>query len=217
MRLDFDEIDELKYQLESITELRPFKTEFKTITKRTPVKTAAKPASQRRRGRTRTRTKYKTQKITEEQQQIQQTKDFAKLLHSALIDTSILAKPTIESDIRKESALKYTGMWASGKVNINTAPRHVLEAVFSFGGNAVDIAQEIIERRRNQPFKNIEELKKELLRYSVAIEKGERFIITESNFFTIKVTASSGSAKAYAIIAIIKSQQKTETIGLITG
>ncbi len=140
-----------------------------------------------------------------------------RLLHSSLIDTEVLARPTIISERRKESALKYMGMWGSRKVNINTAPRHVLEAAFTFGGDADEIAEEIIQRRRIKPFTNIEELKRALFGYSNAIEKCEKYITTASSFFTIKVTAVSGVARTSAVIAIMKEGKKIQKIAVISG
>lgn len=217
MGLSFEEIDSLKEQLEEVAEIKPFKIEFKPITKRTPVKRATTRGSTRTRRRRTSRTRYRTQTTSVAQQQVRQTKDFAKLLHSSLIDTEILARGTIVSESRKESTLKYTGMWASAKVNINTAPRHVLEAAFTFGGDADDIAEEIIEARRVKPFESIEDLKKDLFRYSSSIEKCERFITTTSSLFTIRVTAESGVAEAAAVIAITKQGGKVQRIGLISG
>ena len=93
-------------------------------------------------------------------------------------------------------------MWGSGKVNINTAPRQVLEAAFIFGGDADFIAEEIIQRRRRKPFKDIDELKEKLFRYSGSIEKCKDYIVTTSDFFTIRVTGISGVARASAVIAV---------------
>lgn len=206
------EFDPLIEQFERIKEIKTFKLAFKpmVITKKEQV--TSKTTRTRGRGR---RPRIKTRKIT-----IPATShiaDFAKLLHSPLIDAETLARPTIVSDNRKESALKYLGMWGSNKVNINTAPRHVLEAAFVFGGDEVEIADEIIERRRHKPFADIEDLKKVLLEYSVSIRKSEKYITTVSNFFTIKVTATSGVASASAVIAIIKQGAKTEKIAVIDG
>jgi len=109
------------------------------------------------------------------------------------------------------------GMWGSQKVNVNTAPRHVLEAAFIFGGNEVEIAEEIIQQRRQETFKNIEDLKKVLFRYSDSIDKCEKYITTVSGFFTIKITAVSGVAKASSIIAITKDGGKVKRIAVING
>jgi type II secretory pathway component PulK len=108
-------------------------------------------------------------------------------------------------------------MWATSKVNINTAPRHVLEAAFAFGGDADIVAEEIIQRRRIKPFASIDELRQELFRYSDSIEKSKRFITTTSRIFTIKVTATSGVAKASAIIGIAKDGKKVQRIAVISS
>ncbi|MBA7630330.1 hypothetical protein ES703_37851 [subsurface metagenome] len=208
------QVDSLNRQLKEISEIKSFKLDFKPIKKRTPIKGRTRSG---RRGRSRTTTRYKTTTISASEQAARQAADFAKLFHSSLIDTEVLARPTIVSESRKESALKYTGLWASRKVNINTAPRHVLEAAFTFGGDADKIAEEIIQRRRIKPFTNIENLRKSLLRYSDSIEKCKKYITTVSSLFTIKVTAVSGAAKASAIIAITKDGKKIERIAVISG
>ena len=208
------QIDELKDQLKQISEIKPFKLGLKPITRveRTPISTRTGTPTRTR--RTRTPRVRMTRTIIPVSAQIA---DHAKLLHSSLIDTEVLARPTIISERRKESALKYMGMWGSRKVNINTAPRHVLEAAFTFGGDADEIAEEIIQRRRIKPFTNIEDLKRALFGYSNAIEKCEKYITTASKFFTIKVTAVSGVAKASAIIAITKEGKKIVKIAVISG
>ena len=217
MGLTFEDIDSLKEQLVQLGEIKPFKVEFKPITKRTPVKTKTSGANRRTQSRRTRRTRYRTKTITVDQQRLSQTKDFAKLLHSSLIDTELLARPTIISESRKESALKYAAMWGSAKVNVNTAPRQVLEAAFTFGGDGEQIAKEIIQTRRIKPFETIEELKKELLQYSTSIDKCEKFITTTSDFFTIKVTAQSGVAEASAVIAVTKQGNKIQQIAVLPG
>ncbi len=208
------QIDELKDQLAVISEIKPFKLNLSSITKveRTPISTRTRTTTRTRRTRT-PRVRVKRTKIPVSAQ----LADYAKLLHSSLIDTEVLARPTIISERRKESALKYMGMWGSRKVNINTAPRHVLEAAFTFGGDAEEIAEEIIQRRRTEPFMNMVDLKRALLGYSTAIEKCEEYITTSSKLFTIKVTAVSGLAKTSAIIAITKDGKKIEKIAVISG
>ncbi len=203
------QIDSLKQELKEISEIKTFKLDFKPITK--SVITRA------RRGRTRrTRTVQRRTTKTIAPASVH-TADFAKLFHGSLIDTEALARPTIVSESRKESALKYMGLWASSKVNINTAPRHVLEAAFTFGGDADEIAEEIIQRRRIKPFTDIEDLRKSLFRYSDSIGKCEKYITTASRFFTIKITAVSGVAEASAIIAVTKDGKKIERIAVIFG
>jgi hypothetical protein len=221
MGMDLAEIDVLKEDLKDIAEILPFKLEFKPITKtvKVPVTTPKTPASSRssRSRRTTTRTRVKKQTISVADQIARQRTAFSKLFHSSMLDTEILARPTIESESRKESALKYTSLWASHKVNINTAPRHVLETALIFGGDADKIAQEIIQLRRIQPIESIDDLKSALFGYSDSIADCEKYITTTSNFFTIRVTAVSGIAKASAVAAIAKDGKKVKPIAVVSG
>ncbi len=205
-------IEKVKNQLEEIGEIKPFKIKFSSITKlkKKPVATARARTTRT----TRTRTVRTT--ISAAQQENAQNVDFAKFFHSSMLDTELLARPTIESEERNESALKYIATWASTRVNINTAPRHVLEAAFIFGGNEVKIADEVILKRRIKPFKDIDDLKKQLFAYSDSIEKCERFITTESNLFTIKITAVCGLAETSTVIAVKKQGKKITRIAVIS-
>ena len=214
MNVESEQIDSLKEQLEEISEIKPFKLEFKPIkiVERRATKTKSRRRTRRgRRSVSQRRTVRKTIPASVH------VADFAKLFHSGLIDTDTLGRPTIESESRKESALRYMGMWASRKVNVNTAPRHVLEAAFTFGGDADTIAEEVIQRRRIKPFDDVEELRKSLLRYSDSIEKCQKYITATSNFFTIRVTAVSGVARASAVIAITKEGKKMGKIAVLSG
>jgi hypothetical protein len=217
MEVNEVQIDSLKDQLKEISKLRPFNVDFKPISRleRVLVKT---PTTSRSRSRTRA-PRMQTKRTTESvvQQIAKQSVDFAKLCHSTLLDAEVLAQPIIISESREESALKYMGMWATMKVNINTAPRHVLETAFIFGGDADQIAEEIIQRRRIKPFANLDELKQELFRYSSAIEKCEKYIMTASRVFTIKITVVSGVAKTSAVIGVIKDGQTVQRIAVISS
>lgn len=206
MGFDRSGIDSLKVQLKQIGEIKTFKLEFE------PAKTTVSIPS-----RTSRTTRVASKTVSAADQTARQNTDFARLLHSSMIDRELLARPYIEG--REESALKYIGMWASRTVNINTAPRHVLEAAFAFGSpsDAPAIAGEIIRARRVQPFTDIESLKQSLPRYSDSIRRCEKFITTTSEFFTIKVTAVSGVAKASAVAAVTKEQGKPKVVAVITG
>jgi DNA uptake protein ComE-like DNA-binding protein len=210
MDMNYSQIDSLKDQLEAVSEIKGFRHEFK------PVQQTVTTRSRRRVGRRRRRPATRQVTKTVDPPHVH-LNDFAKLFHSPLIDIETLAMPTVISDNRKESALKYTCLWASNKVNINSAPRHVLEAAFVFGGDQVEIAEEIIQQRKNKPFKDVEELRKSLLRYSDSIEKSKQFITTASDVFTIRVTATSGLAKTSAVIGIVKDKKKFIKIGVISG
>jgi hypothetical protein len=219
MGLDLMQIDSLREQLKQIGEIKPFAATFKPITKtvRTPVPTTTRTSSRSRTSRTRRTPRITRTTVPVSKQISDQTTHFAKMLHSSLIDTGPLEKPTIVVGDRKEYPLKYIGLWGTRQVNINTAPRHVLEAAFIFGGYQVEIAEEIIRQRQQDPFGNIDDLKNKLSRYSESIGICEEYITTESNFFTIKITSRSGVAGASSLIAITKDGDKVTRIAVING
>lgn len=219
MGMDFMQIDSLREQLKQIGEIKPFAISFKPITKtvRTPVPTTTRTSSRSRTSRTRRTPRIQRKMIPVSKQISDQTTHFAKMFHSSLIDTEPLEQPTIVVGDRKEYPLKYIGLWGTRQVNINTAPRPVLEAAFIFGGNQVEIAEEIIQQRQQEPFENIEDLKGKLSRYSESIGICENYITTESKFFTIKITSTSGVASASSMIAITKEGDKVTRIAVING
>ena len=130
--------------------------------------------------------------------------DFAKLIHSSIIDLEMLATPMYDDDGRDESIRKYLGLWGAAKVNINTAPRHVLEAAFTFGGESEDIAAEIIRLRREKPFTNSEDIKERMYGFNDSIQKALPYITFNSEIISIKVVATSGKAKSTYIAAVRK-------------
>jgi len=214
--LSAEQIGALKTELNEIGKIKLFAVDFNPINRavKTPIKTTTSSKSGTSNA---PRVRVTRQTVPVDEQISEQTIHFAEIFHSSLIDTEALARPTIAGPRRNESALKYMGMWGSMKVNINTAPRHVLEAAFIFGGDEVKIAEEIIQRRRIEPFANIQDLKTALFRYSDSIGKCESYITTVSRFFTIKVTSVSGVAKASSVIAITKDGEKVERIAVING
>lgn len=215
--LDAEQIESLRLELSQIGQIKPFKLDFKPIT--TVTRTPTRSRSTRTKSTTRKTPVSRVQRsvITVPKQIFEQTTHFAQLIHSSLIDTEALARPNIITGDRKESALKYMGTWGSQKVNINTAPRHVLEAAFIFGGNEVEIAEEIIKRRREEPFADTADLKNALARYSDSITKCEKYISTKSTLFTIKITAISGVAKASSVIAVTKNGKNITRIAVINS
>jgi hypothetical protein len=217
--MDFIQINSLREQLQQIGEMKPFAISFKPKTKvvRSSVPTTTRTASRSRISRTRRTPRITRTTIPVSKQISDQTNHFVKMFHSSLIDTESLEQPTIVVGDRKEYPLKYIGLWGTRQININTAPRPVLEAAFIFGGNQVEIAEEIIQQRKQEPFTNIEDLKNKLSRYSESIGTCEEYITTESNFFTIKITSTSGVASASSVIAITKEGDKVTRIAVING
>jgi len=233
MQMQPEEIDSLKAQLKKIKKIKEFKLKLapvimvikkprlnadeNTASTRSRRRSTRRRRSRRdRRSRSR-RTSGTTTTVKIKRPPIGHTRDFSKLMHSPLLNTEMLAKPLIKSDDRTESALKYLSLWGTWQVNINSAPRQVLEAAFTYGGDAVDIAEAIIQERKYEPFVDIEDLKRRLIQYSDSIEKSKAYITTESTVFTIKVTAISGVARVSATAAIKRINGKIEKIGIISN
>lgn len=221
MGYEAKEIEALKEGLVEINEVRPFKVTFETTTASTATATAASLRSRVSRSRT-TKTSVQRSSVRRtvpvSEQIEQQNAIFGQLFHSSLVDADLLARPSVASESRDESAMRYLGLWATRTVNINTAPRHVLEAALTFGSiaDAPKIAEIIIRERQQKPFSDIEELKKSAYQYSDAVEKCKDFITTTSTVFSVRVTAVSGVAKAVAVAAVSKDGQKIKQIGVIS-
>lgn len=219
MQMDFVEIEELADQLQEVKDIKSFTINLKpiTTTKRVTKPKRSTPQSRRRSRRPSRRRSTKTTTTKTKRPAIAHTTDFAKLLHSSVIDFETLATPLPDVGDRYESPLKYLALWGSQRVNINTAPRHVLEAAFTFGGDAEGIAEEIIQRRREKPFKNIKDLEKSLYRYSGSIRKTKPYITTASVFFAVKVAAVNGNAKTSTVATVIKRGRNIEPIAMISN
>ncbi|MFH1615080.1 MAG: hypothetical protein ABIG61_08370 [Planctomycetota bacterium] len=218
--MGYDQTEQITAQLSEISEIKKFKLDLKdvkVVSSEGSAKKVVEEKTSRQSRRSRRRTIRRASKSPETQIRpaIAHTSDFARLFHSSLLDSESLARPTIETEDRRESTLKYMGLWGTQRVNINTAPRHVLESAFSFGGDAEGIADNIIKIRRMKPISDVNEARSEILRFSDSFEKAGKYITTESTFFTIWITATSGSARASAVAAVKKQGEKTERIGVI--
>lgn len=216
-----EEIADLNRDLAAIAKAKRFKTEFKE--EKTDVPVEADPRARPTRSTpkatsaaaARRTTGKKTVTVAEQIQQ--QNTEFATLFHSSLLNTALLSRPSIASDSRQESAMKYLGLWSARHVNINTAPRNVLEAAVSFGSvmHAPKIAETIIQQRKIKPVEDVNEIKQAMLGYSDSIEKCRDYLTTASTVFTIRVTAVSGAAQATAVAAVGKEGDKIKQIAVI--
>ncbi|MBW8015255.1 MAG: general secretion pathway protein GspK [Planctomycetes bacterium] len=221
MQMEDEHIETLMMQLEEVKKLKPYSKNLKpivTLEKTTPSRTSRTsrtPRTSRRLSRPRTSTRTVTTKKT--RPATGHTSDFARLLHSSLIDTTILSIPLPDTGERHESALKYLALWGSQKVNINSAPRQVLEAVFTFGGDQEDIADAIIQQRQIKPYKDIKDFKEQNYGFSDSIRKAEPYIVTESSFFAIEVTAVCGNAIVSSVATVKFEKGKPETIAIISN
>ncbi len=214
------EIGQMTESLGKIGATKPFKTEFKLEAEPAD---AQPPATRITRpppgtGTTAVRRTPARKPVTVDQQIDRQNREYASLLHSSLIDRDLLLRPSIVSDTRKECAMKYLGLWGTRHVNVNTAPRQVLEAALTLGSvaNAPKIAAAIIERRQTKPIADVNELKQAVPRYSSAIDDCKNFLTTTSTVLTIRVTAFSGVAKVTAVAAVNKVGDKMQPIAIIS-
>jgi hypothetical protein len=219
------EIDALKDDLTAVAAVRPFKTSFEPIREQPATTARLRTGVIRGAGRTTAASRTATARraatattVSVADQIQQQRVDFAKIFHSSLIDADLLSRRSLESDSRKESAMKYLGLWGTSTVNINTATRNVLEAVLCFASiaDAPKIAQEIIVKRQVAPFDSVDDLKRELMRYSSAIETCEDFLATSSTIFMVRVTAVSGLATANAVAAVTREGETVKTIAVMS-
>jgi hypothetical protein len=190
MQMDPIETLQLLEQLEDVEDIKRFTINPKPIN----ITQKAKKQSRKATSRTRSRSRKSAAKAKKTQKKtlpvIVHTTDFAKLLHGSAIDLQSLAKPLLDTGNRNESPLKYMALWGSQRVNINTAPRHVLEAAFTFGGDAEDNSE--------------------------SIKKTKNYITTASTFFAIKVTARQGRAKTTTVATVVKQGRKIQPIAVIS-
>lgn len=213
------EIDSLNLDLSRMGNIKPFKTQFQPETE--PVEP---PASIRGRisrtpaASTAVRRTMSRKPVSAEEQMGRQNKEFAKLFHSALVNRDLLSRPSIVSDSRQECAMKYLGLWATRHVNVNTAPRHVLQAALTFGSvaDAPRIADQIIEHRREKPVADVNELKQAVLRYATAIQDCGDFLTATSSVFSIRVTAVRGVARVTMLAAVSNEGDKVVPIAVIS-
>ena len=148
---------------------------------------------------------------------IAHTTDFAKLFHSSLIDQDRLNLPLADRGAadREETMLKYIGLWGSQRVNVNTAPRHILEATFVMAmssSEAVKMAQAVIVQRQTEPFTKIEDIKEAGMLDTDTFNNLRNYITTTSTFFKIRGVSRSGNAMATAVAAVVKEGSKAETL-----
>ncbi|MFA6176053.1 MAG: hypothetical protein WC765_05695 [Phycisphaerae bacterium] len=220
MQMTQSDIDPLIKELGDIKEIKTFSVELKpVVTVSSQSKTTSDAnntsAARRRASRRASSRRAKPQTVQQTRPQIGHTMDFAKIMHSPMLDLETLAMPVNQDENRSESALKYISLWGTDKVNINTAPRNVLESAFTFGGDAAKIADAIIKERRIEPFKDVNDISKRLMSYTGSIDKCKPYITAKSDFFSVRVKAVSGTAVVCATAGIKKESGKFQKIGII--
>ena len=214
MGADEDQIKDFMDTMDFIAKTKTYNFHLKPIkiTEKKPV-TTRRSKSRSRSSRRKKSTRYRT--VTTNRSVYKHRMDFAMLFNN-YVDKRMLKDDIVGWGLNGENALKYLGLWGSYKVNINTAPRNVLEAVFSFGGDGDQIANGIIERRMEKPFKSIKELKEVMYGYTDSIDKVKEMLTTESILFTIRVRAKCGNAVTESISTVIKARSTVRKIATIT-
>lgn len=216
MGVDPEDADKFFDEIEKVADVKKYDTDLKDITTITKQEVKTKSRSRRtaRRNRRRStkRTRYRTKKTT--RPKYKHMTDFA-LLMNDYMDNGFLQRASLISEGKEDEPIRYLGVFGSQKVNINTAPRHVLEAVFSFGGDSVPLADSIIIERHEKPFENLDDLKDRLLGYSDSIDKVKDMIVMQSKYLTINVKAVSGNATAKTILAVTKDGKNVQKIATI--
>ena len=191
------------------------------LLKSTTTRTARTPArTSRSRRRTASRTASRTVKSTTTQKRpaVAHTTDFAKLFHSSLLDREFLARPLPDTAERVESPLKYLSLWGSQRVNVNTAPRHVLESAFSLAMDSFDLpefVQQVIDQRREKPLSKIDELKELGSLDADTMKQLNNYLTTTSTFFQIRITSRSGNARSSAVATVVKEGRKTQQLAIL--
>ena len=210
------DISDLKIQLREVKKQKEYKLKMKPIRVTQTTDKKNKQPVRRTRGRKSSRRRPQPKTVGKTRAAIGHTADFAKLFHSPLVDMQPLLINEDWQGVKKDPAAKYISFWGTEKVNINTAPRHVLEAAFSFGGDAAAIADEVIEKRKTRPFKKVEELEENIYGYSDSIKQSKNFILFKSRIFRVKVTATNGNATASSAAGVIRNGSRAQIIGVIS-
>lgn len=194
------------------------KTTTTTATTTRSTATTTRTVTQRRQP-ARSTTTTTTQTKTEQRPAIAHTTDFAKLFNSSLLDRELLDRPLSDTGRRVESPLKYLGLWGSQHVNINTAPRHVLEAAFTMvmedAFRIPELVQQVIEHRQEKPFTKVDELRELGRLDSETVNKLNTYFTTVSTFFKVRVTSRSGVARATAVMTVVKEGTNFEKLAVL--
>ncbi|HOK66885.1 MAG TPA: type II secretion system protein GspK [Anaerohalosphaeraceae bacterium] len=144
--------------------------------------------------------------------------DFGKLFHSSLLDLEDLTRSRIDTGLRNEAPLRYLALWGSQEVNINTAPRQVLEAAFMMvAEKPEELAKAVIEQRQSKPFSTLRELEELVPEETSNLRSAAPYLTTQSVFFQIRIVSRCGNARCAAAATVFKDQKKVELLAVLYG
>jgi len=211
---------EIAEAMDKINDKKEFKLNPGPIIQKTTTRTTRKSRATNRRSRRKTsRSRTTKQTTTKKRPAVAHTTDFAKLFHSSLLDREFLARPLPDTGDRIESPLKYLSLWGSQRVNINTAPRHVLAAAFSLAETGSfdlpEFTQKVIQARKEKPFQKIDELKNLGGLSADTMKNLENYLTTTSTFFQIRIISRSGNARSSAVATVVKEGKKTQQLAIL--
>jgi len=230
MSMEPEEIEDLQKQCKQIQEQKTFVIDPQPILIKSRLSSTAAPAAGASPASSPLRTSRQlpgrsAQQTTQTASQssdvlrpaIANAADFGKLFHSSLLDLESLGRSRRDTGDRNESPLRYLALWGSQEININTAPRQVLEAAFTLTGEPKKIADAIIQQRQSKPFKTLNELIELLPEETQQIRAATPYLTTQSSFFQIRITSCCGNARCMAAATVFKDQKKVETLAVLYG
>lgn len=103
----------------------------------------------------------------------------------------------------------YIGCWGHSRVNINTAPVEVIEAAFLPLGVTKKTAEAVVAYRAKTPFANTTHLQKVRGISRTMLNAARALSTTDSDTFSIQITASLGRANYSLYGSIYKSRKNT--------
>jgi hypothetical protein len=208
---------ETEYLIEDLDRLREIK-EFsfspaKTVSFEKEVKQDVRRRSRRRSRRTR---RTVTKKVKQVRPEERHKTDFARLLRSHLVEReSLMEKLDYRSD-QDDRGIDFVSIWGGDKVNVNTAPRNVLEAVMAYGGSPENVALAIMEERHKEPFKDFEDLRDRLFSYSYQLDKVKDYVTCQSSYFKVDIQVVSGTASINTALTVKKNGEKVEKVAVMS-
>ncbi len=105
----------------------------------------------------------------------------------------------------------YIGCWGHNKVNINTAPAEVLEAVFLPLGVTRKTAEAVVAHREKNPFANTTQLQRVRGISRTMLSAVRALSTTNSDTFSIQITTSLGRA-SYSLYGSIYRNRRNQLI-----